>query len=250
MALLDNQINFLSFFDLHLLCLLFFGDDDLFLSADAFLVGHDIVVVELLAGVAAAAWGKHLIRLVLVRVGVVGRCCHLLNAAGASASARIVLLLISVHHHLGCVLVHGVLLVMRVVISIETPIAVVVVNDGVLSLGQVAGLDLAGGTTASNTLGSTRCSLFSLRCDIPASLLDRLWLLLLDLLLLLFLLRSGILISRNFCCSGLFHLSGGLLLGGLGLLSGHLLFLLLLLLVQVDVVVRDVIDNAQALCGL
>ena len=144
---------------------------------------------------------------------------------------------------------HGVLLVMRVVISIETPIAVVVVNDGVLSFGQVAGLDLTGSTTASNTLGSTRSSLFSLRCDIPASLLDRLWLLLLDLLLLLFLLRSGILISRNFCCSGLIDLSG-LLLSCLRLLSGHLLFLLLLLLVQVDVVVRDVIDNAQALCRL
>ena len=59
-ALLDDQINFLSFFDLHLLCLLLFRDDDLFWSADALLVGNDVVHLLLmlmisveLAGIAA-----------------------------------------------------------------------------------------------------------------------------------------------------------------------------------------------------
>ena len=59
-ALLDDQINFLSFFDLHLLCLLLFRDYDLFWSADALLVGDDVVHLLLmlvmsveLAGIAA-----------------------------------------------------------------------------------------------------------------------------------------------------------------------------------------------------
>ena len=59
-ALLDDQINFLSFCDLHLLCLLLFRDYDLFWSADALLVGDDVVHLLLmlvmsveLAGIAA-----------------------------------------------------------------------------------------------------------------------------------------------------------------------------------------------------